>query len=78
MRVILDECIPRQLGRELVGHTVTTVTRAGWSGVLNGQLLALIDGKFDAFVTVDKTLANNRDISRFSFCIFVLQFTPQS
>jgi predicted nuclease of predicted toxin-antitoxin system len=36
MKVLLDECLPRKLGRLLVGHEVTTVQEAGWSGVTNG------------------------------------------
>ena len=32
MRVLLDECLPRRLGRELTGHAVTTVPQAGWAG----------------------------------------------
>jgi len=52
MRVILDECLPRRLGTELSGHLVTTVPQAGWAGVSNGRLLAMIAGQFDALVTV--------------------------
>jgi hypothetical protein len=36
MRVLLDECLPRKLGRLLVGHEVSTVQKAGWAGVVNG------------------------------------------
>ena len=50
MRVILDECLPRRLGSDLAGHLVTTVPQAGWAGVSNGKLLALIAGTYDAFI----------------------------
>jgi hypothetical protein len=36
MKVLLDECLPRKLGRLQVGHEVTTVQEAGSSGVTNG------------------------------------------
>lgn len=39
MRLLLDECVPRRLKRELPGHDVTTVSEAGWAGVKNGELL---------------------------------------
>ncbi len=39
MRVLLDECVPRRFGRELVGHDVRTVPQEGWSGKENGELL---------------------------------------
>lgn len=41
MRVLLDECVPKRLGRELTGHTVRTVPQEGWSGKKNGELLGL-------------------------------------
>ena len=39
MRILLDESLPRDLGREIPGHEVTTVQQAGWAGVQNGELL---------------------------------------
>ncbi len=56
MRVLLDECLPRKLGRELLGHVVSTVADAGWSGIKNGALLARAAGKYDAFITIDRLL----------------------
>jgi hypothetical protein len=41
MRVLLDECVPRALRRELPGHEVRTVAEAAWAGVKNGELLQL-------------------------------------
>lgn len=73
MRVILDECLPRKLGAELVGHTVTTVPKAGWAGIVNGKLLGLIHGRFDAFITVDKNLPAQQKASELSFIIIVLR-----
>jgi len=73
MRVILDECLPRKLALELVGHIVTTVPKAGWAGILNGRLLTLIDGDFDAFVTVDKNLPAQQKKGALSFGVVVLR-----
>ena len=55
MRILLDECLPKDLARELPGHDVTTVPQAGWASISNGKLLRLIadSGKFDLFLTVD-------------------------
>ncbi len=72
MRVILDECLPRLFGLLLVGHTVTTVPRAGWSGVKNGRLLTLIAGAHDAFITIDRNLPAQQALSGLSFGIIVL------
>lgn len=73
MRVILDECLPRRLGRELVGHDVVTVPEAGWAGVANGRLLALIDGVFDAFVTIDRNLPAQQTVSKLSFGVVIVR-----
>lgn len=54
MRLLLDECVPRRLRRELLGHEVQTVQEAGWAGVKNGALLRAADGSFDALLTVDQ------------------------
>ena len=56
MRVLLDECLPRRLGQELLGHVVSTVSDAGWAGIKNGALMALAAGQSDAFVTIDRLL----------------------
>jgi hypothetical protein len=60
VRVLLDECLPRALARELVGHDVQTVTRAGWSGLKNGDLLATAAGSYDVVVTIDQRFAENQ------------------
>lgn len=72
MRVLLDECLPRRLVTDLVGHTATTVPQAGWAGVANGALLARIGGAFDCFITVDKNLPAQNLVSALSFGVIVL------
>ena len=62
MRVLLDECLPRKLGRELPGHALSTVSERGWSGVTNGKLLALAAGQCDVFITIDRLLAAQQTI----------------
>jgi uncharacterized protein DUF5615 len=54
MKILLDECLPRQLRREISGHDVTTVAAMGWAGTKNGALLRLAaDAAFDVFITID-------------------------
>jgi predicted nuclease of predicted toxin-antitoxin system len=72
MRLLLDECIPARLSRALVGHEVLTIGKAGWSGVKNGELLALAAAKFDAFVTVDKNLPYQQNSANLPVAVFVL------
>lgn len=57
MRILLDECVPRPLLRELTGHEVRTIREMGWAGKKNGELLALMAGAgFEALLTVDQNL----------------------
>ena len=45
--------VPRKLRKEIANHEVRTVTESGWSGMKNGELLALAEPEFDVFFTVD-------------------------
>jgi hypothetical protein len=54
VRVLLDECVPRRLRRELPEHDVRTVNEMGWSGIKNGPLLQRAAQEFDVFLTVDQ------------------------
>jgi hypothetical protein len=72
MRVLLDECLPRGLKKLLEGHEVQTVPEAGWSGKENGELLGLLVGRFDAFITIDKNIANQQNLAHVSFGVVVL------
>jgi len=57
MRLLLDECVPRPLKRDLLGHDVWHVVDMGWSSKRNGELLPLmVAGHFVAFLTVDQNL----------------------
>lgn len=75
MRILLDECLPKDLARELPGHAVKTVPQAGWASSSNGKLLRLIaaSGKFDLFLTVDKRLPQQNQTRTLPFAIVVLR-----
>ena len=53
MRVLLDECLPRRLKRELVGHDARTAPEMGWASKRNGELLALAAGQWACSDFVD-------------------------
>ena len=63
MRVLLDECLPRTLKREIVGHDVITVPEAGWAGKKNGELLRLAAAEYDVFVTMDQGLPFQQNLA---------------
>lgn len=72
MRLLLDECVPKRLGRAFVDHDVVHVTEAGWSGLTNGELLRLAAADFDAFVTVDQGIEFQQNISQAPLPILLL------
>ena len=57
MRVLLDECVPRQLRTTLAPHEVRTTRELGWDGFKNGALLRRAGEVFDVLLTVDKDFA---------------------
>lgn len=75
MRILLDECLPARLRRDLPGHEVQTVPGMGWAGIKNGKLLRLIadSGKFDVFVTMDKSLPHQQKLKDLPFAVLVLR-----
>src|ERR1700730_5442902 len=72
MRVLLDECVPRALRKELVGHEVSTVAEAGWAGVKNGELLQLAAGQFDLLLTVDRSLEYQQNFAGLTHAVIVV------
>src|SRR5438876_12367830 len=72
MRVLLDECLPRRLGHELIGHDVRTVPEAGWAGKKNGELLILARAQVDVMLTIDRGIPYQQDIARSGLPIIAL------
>ena len=73
MRVLLDECVDWRLSRAIVGHEVRTARQMGWSAIKNGDLLALAEQQFDAFVTVDRNLSFQQHLPAFKIAVIVLR-----
>ena len=72
MKVLLDECVDRRFAHDLVGHEVNTVPRRGWAGIKNGDLLALAEKEFDTFITVDRKLASQQDLTKFRIAVLLI------
>lgn len=73
MRILIDECLPRKLKHALSDHDVQTVPEAGWSGRKNGELLKLMTGVFDVFITIDNNLEHQQQLEDASVCFIVLK-----
>jgi hypothetical protein len=70
--ILFDEDVPRQLRRDLQEFKIRTVQEEGWSSVKNGELLRLSSRTFDVFVTADKRLRFQQNISRFDIGVVVI------
>lgn len=73
MRILLDEDLPCRLGSLLAGHEVATVQRSGWSGVKNGKLLTMASTKFDVFLTMDRNLEFQQNLSALAVAVLVIE-----
>ncbi|WP_295402434.1 DUF5615 family PIN-like protein [uncultured Thiocystis sp.] len=73
MRLLLDESLPRRLRAYLPGHSVKTVVEMGWSGYKNGRLLAAAAAEFDAFITADKNLPYQQNLTTLPIAVVVLE-----
>ena len=72
MRVLLDECLPRKLKREVQSDVVKTVPEMGWAGTKNGALLRLVEREFDVLLTNDQNLEHQQNLKQFDLAVVVL------
>jgi hypothetical protein len=49
------------------------VPRRGWAGIKNGDLLALAEREFDAFIIVDRKLAKQQDLTEFDIAVVLIR-----
>ena len=73
MRILLDECAPRPLKRELADYEIRTVVEMGWSGKKNGELLQLMNQEgFTILLTTDQNLRYQQNLEQASVAVVVL------
>lgn len=73
MRVLLDECVPRQLRREFPGHVVKTVAEMAWSGTTNTALLRLAAAEFEVFLTVDQGIPYQQNLPGLNLALRIVR-----
>ena len=74
MRILLDECLPKDLKNDLVGHQARTVGDLGWLGIKNGELLTLAEEEqFDGFLTADLSIEHQQNLRdrRIALAVFI-------
>jgi len=73
VRVLLDNCVPRRIGRLLEGHDVEHAARAGLAELANGELLrAAGQLGFDVLLTVDRNLERQQNLATLPFPVIVM------
>lgn len=72
MRVLLDENLPHDLIAPLSKHQVSTVQGKGWAGVENGELLRRATGQADAFITMDRRLQHEQNLTGLPFGVVLI------
>jgi hypothetical protein len=73
MRVLLDQGTPVPLRQHLLHHTVRTAYQEGWAALANGDLLTAAESAgFEVFVTTDKNLKHQQDLSKRRMAIVVI------
>jgi predicted nuclease of predicted toxin-antitoxin system len=64
MRILLDECVPRQVRDALPDHQVATTQGMGWRGLSNGELLDAAEAAgFAVLIVADKNLRYQQNLS---------------
>src|SRR5687768_7733351 len=78
-RVLLDENIDRQLKPLFhAGLDVLTVREQGWDGFKNGELLRAAATAFDVFVTMDRNLSYQQNLTVLDLAVVVIRSISNS
>ena len=72
MTVLLDESVPRLIKIRLSQFEIKTVQEMGWTGIKNGDLIARAENQFDAFITADKNLRYQQNLSARKLAVILL------
>ena len=74
MRILLGENVDRRLKVHFQQeHELLTVAEAGWAGKKNGELLKLAEKEFEVFVTTDKGIPHQQNVSRLGLAVVLLR-----
>ena len=76
MRILFDQGTPAPLRYQLQGHQVMLAYEQGWSTLQNGELLSVAEAAgFEVFVTTDKNLRYQQNLTNRKIALIVLSTT---
>ena len=73
MTILLDHCLPKRLRRLLPDYTVTTAREMRWEEIANGRLLSLAEAQFDVFLTMDKGIKHQQNMTGRTIAVVALR-----
>src|SRR5713226_8364347 len=75
MKILIDECLPDELNESVsaMGHECQTVRRAGYGSKKNGELLVLVEGRWDVLLTSDRNIKYHQNMAGRRVSILILQ-----
>ncbi len=74
MRILLDECLPKDLGKHPAGHACRTVPQAGLAGKANGSLLTLaVRSGWQVRLTMDRGMPYQQNLANRSISIVIIR-----
>ena len=76
MRILIDECVHVGVKDAFSGHVVKTVTQIGWRSSKDGPLLTFAQDQFDVFVTIDRNLERQQNLTKLKIGIIVVRVLP--
>jgi hypothetical protein len=75
VKILFDQGTPAPLRRTLAPHSIATSFEMGWAELENGDLLAAAEQPFNVFITTDKNLCYQQNLSGRKLAILVLPTT---
>ena len=76
MRILLDECLPRDLRKHLAGHDCQTAPEAGLAGRPNGELLTLAErAGWQVLLTIDQGIPYQQKVAGRTISLAIIRAT---
>ena len=73
MHVLLDENLDWRLVRYFdADFQVTTVSRQGWKGKRNSELIQQAEAVFDVLLTMDRSIEHQQNLSKYNIGIILI------
>jgi len=72
VKILLDECVPRQLDQVVTDDECATPQDRDWAGLTNDELLRRAKEEFDLFITSDQNIRYQQNLAGLQISILQL------